>query len=235
MAFGNANNRRYRTLNPLNSSLIEIVLDDEHLRKIEKAGNVSLDSAQRLELRAILALFAFAQRGAFLDRGTKATKKHLDKFIQSVRQLHDSLQDSPTESADPSLITDGERLGWIYESAFYCADISLKDFISQLSRLESHTADLREGMSQGGRPRDGNVNSLLAQLAEIYKKAGGASIKVSRFNKKRTSKFIDFAWEAISHLPKLVKQPITKDALAARWEKGLALEGKLETQNISRV
>jgi hypothetical protein len=209
---------------------LKIILNDEDVRKIEKAGDVSLDDNRRLALCEALDSFAYWQREAFVQRGKKAIKRHLEKFIQNVHELHDSLKDIPLESPDalqnPDEISDGERLASIYKTAFYYADIKPKDFIFQLFILKSRSAFLREQMSKNGRPLDDTLSGLLGELADVYLGAGGASVKVSRFNKKRTSRFIDFAWEAISHLPKLVKQPITKDALAARWEKELASQKK---------
>jgi hypothetical protein len=213
---------------------LKIILNNEDVRKIEKAGDVSLDENQQLELVQHLEWFVEFQRQSFVARSAgKKGKRHLEGFIKRVSKLHDSLKDLLLIIHNPNKITDRESLALIYKTAFQYSDIELKDFLSQLSRLKSRSAYLREQMAKDGRPSEENVSNLLSDLADVYQCAGGASIEVSRFNRRRTSKFIDFAWEAISHLPKLVKQPLTKDALAARWEKERSLVDKTEPQNIT--
>jgi hypothetical protein len=189
----------------------QVHLTDTDYRALEKKGGIKLSPNQRGRVRIFLVMY---ERWPYPQTGKRKRPsiRQFDKLGKKIAALIDVIVAMRGKGTGSNAL-----LRMVAEHAGTNPDEALK-------RLESlyegyvEVARYRRSLQRGRRANTA-LPGLLLELERVFKEAGGGATGVARNDyNERESKFVDFAYEALSHLPQHLK-PNTWKSLAARWER----------------
>ncbi len=173
--------------------------------KLEQVAGVKLSAAQRAEIYGALTFYQVMQGFLLsLEKG-KAARRRLEKKIKSLRSFLGALGDG----------------GRIDEHVLEYQQVSVEKLKSMLKNALHRYEEMRDFYRSPGGDSDEFIPGLLKELARCFVDANGGRTGVDRDKGERegrSSRFVDFAEAAMSHLPEALR-PSSNAALAARWER----------------
>jgi hypothetical protein len=198
-----------------------VCISAAQFREIERAGRLELSHELRAEIEIVLNSYILRHGWDRNTRPSKETKAHLQLLGKHVGGLLQALDDVNRKFSSGGDFHPGIALE--DQCLFHRAGIDpvrVFDQLLSLSRALEAEADETE-LDRGGRPKDFFLPQFFCELEEIYLKAGGCRIGVTRtLNDTRESQFADFV-NAILRFAPAGLGPSSSPAVAVAWERQL--------------
>jgi hypothetical protein len=195
-------------------------IDDEMTSRLGTVGGIELNADRCAELNAALQNYVLTFHVGVVQGRDKNLDQKLKDILEYTDGLVECLKAIDFTTVELNGPDDIEGKVSLYVGAIV-RDERIKPY-----RLIQQLSALRDGIEaavshNGGRPESNPyLAGFLEQLSEIYLASGGTSTGVSRKGQKRTSKFIDFAFELMELLPAEMRYA-SGSALASFWERKL--------------
>src|SRR6266404_9032971 len=170
-----------------------VCISAAQFREIERAGRLELSHELRAEIEIVLNSYILRHGWDRNTRPSKETKAHLQLLGKHVGGLLQALDDVNRKFSSGGDFHPGIALEdqWLFHRAGI-DPVRVFDQLLSLSRALEAEADETE-LDRGGRPKDFFLPQFFCELEEIYLKAGGCRIGVTRtLNDTRESQFADF-------------------------------------------
>ncbi len=198
-----------------------VCISAAQFREIERAGRLELSHELRAEIEIVLNSYILRHGWDRNTRPSKETKAHLQLLGKHVGGLLQALDDVNRKFSSGGDFHPGIALEdqWLFHRAGI-DPVRVFDQLLSLSRALEAEADETE-LDRGGRPKDFFLPQFFCELEEIYLKAGGCRIGVTRtLNDTRESQFADFV-NAILRFAPAGLGPSSSPAVAVAWERQL--------------
>jgi len=198
-----------------------VCISAAQFREIERAGRLELSHELRAEIEIVLNSYILRHGWDRNTRPSKETKAHLQLLGKRVGGLLQALDDVNRKFSSGGDFHPGIALEdqWLFHRAGI-DPVRVFDQLLSLSRALEAEADETE-LDRGGRPKDFFLPQFFCELEEIYLKAGGCRIGVTRtLNDTRESQFADFV-NAILRFAPAGLGPSSSPAVAVAWERQL--------------
>jgi hypothetical protein len=198
-----------------------VCISAAQFREIERAGRLELSHELRAEIEIVLNSYILRHGWDRNTRPSKETKAHLQLLGKHVGGLLQALDDVNRKFSSGGDFHPGIALEdqWLFHRAGI-DPVRVFDQLLSLSRALEAEADETE-LDRGGRPKDFFLPQFFCELEEIYLKAGGCRIGVTKPpNDTRESQFADFV-NAILRFAPAGLGPSSSPAVAVAWERQL--------------
>jgi len=201
------------------SEMQTVCISNTGLEEIEKAGKVRLSDAQRAEIEEALNSYIIRNRWDRISRPAKSKELHsrsLRRHLKGLLSELDNLEKKFREAGefDRAIALDDQRLFWR-------AGVQPLEFLDQLSSLHKHAEQDGSGKHRGGRPEDFFLPQFFCEFEDIFLRAGGRWVGVTKtLEDTRKSPFADFVNAILRFAPPGLG-PSSNPAVAAAWERQL--------------
>jgi hypothetical protein len=196
-----------------------VCISAAQFREIERAGRLELSHELRAEIEIVLNSYILRHGWDRNTRPSKETKAHLQLLGKHVGGLLQALDDVNRKFSSGGDFHPGIALE--DQCLFHRAGIDPVRFFDQLLSLWKALQEDGVELDRGGRPKDLFLVQFFSELEEVYFRAGGHRIGVTRtLNDTRESQFADFVNAILRFAPAGVG-PSSSSAVAVAWERQL--------------
>jgi len=196
-----------------------VCISAAQFEEIEKAGQIELSEELRAEIETVLNSYILRSGWDRNTRPSKEAKAQSQSLKKHVIGILDALDDVSRKLRGEGAYHAGVALS--NQDLFWRAGIMLIPFYDQLLSLLKELESDGIKRDKGGRPKDHFLTQFFCELQDIFRRAGGRVVGVTKtIDGRRESPFTDFV-NAILRFAPVGIGPSSSPAVAVAWERQL--------------